>query len=820
MRGTGNPKPFRLRARGAGSAQRDYVTIGEMRQPQTASAFAEPSNAHDFAETAYTLESMAMELRERAARANASEPTVLIIAYGVDAKRIVAAVKATGLRTCLGVPAGSRRDAAAKAADAVVAIGDRDDESALLNAHDALVAIDETHADVVLTCGAAETLGESGLFVARAAKRGARVFRPVSSGAVSLGWIVCAAPDAPMPEERWQTCRACGRAFDETEFQAAGCRCPSCGSYARMTAAQRLASVLDEGSFEAWDEPAAETDPLAFPGYLEKLVKIRERTDVDEGVCTGAGRIAGLPVAVGVMDSTFMMGSMGSVVGERLARLFERATEERLAVVVFTASGGARMQEGIVSLMQMAKVSAAVARHSEAGLLYVSVLTDPTTGGVTASFALQGDIVLAEPGALIGFAGQRVIRDTIRQELPEGFQTAEFMLAHGLIDDVVARGELRSRLANLIGLHHRNGRDHVPAPGRRDVVVDYASIMSSLAQQRASYNAVTYAAPDNLVVPSVSKREIKAAMRAAKRTLRRTLQAAIDLDEGQDDCAFEGCAPRADRPVGKRLAPRSGAASERPAWECVLAARDTHRPTGASYIAAIVDGFVELHGDRCYADDAAIVAGIGWLGGTPVTVIAQEKGCDVKERVRRNFGCAQPEGYRKALRLMRQAEKFNRPVVCIVDTQGALCGIGAEERGQGGAIADNLLTMARLRVPIVSVLVGEGGSGGALALAVSDRVAMQRNAVYSVLSPEGFASILWKDAKRAPEAAEVMKMTAADCLHLGVVDAVLDEGESAAVDPEAARQAVAAYVRAALSELTSLPIDELLARRYARFRVF
>ena len=254
------------------------------------------------------------------------------------------------------------------------------------------------------------------------------------------------------------------------------------------------------------------------------------------------------------------------------------------------------------------------------------------------------------------------------------------------------------------------------------------------------------------------------------------------------------------------------------AWRSVQLARNTHRPTARFYLERLVDGFVELHGDRTFGDDGAVVAGLGWLAGRPVTVIAQEKGADLKERIARNFGCPQPEGYRKSLRLMRQAEKFGRPVVCLVDTQGAFCGMEAEERGQGNAIADNLLALAGLRVPVVSVLLGEGGSGGALALALADRVAMQEHAVYSVLSPEGFASILWKDRTRAPEAAAVMKMSAPEAHSMGIVDDVLSEGPAPAHEnPEAAAENVRAYVQGVLEGLADVPAEALVDARRARF---
>ena len=211
------------------------------------------------------------------------------------------------------------------------------------------------------------------------------------------------------------------------------------------------------------------------------------------------------------------------------------------------------------------------------------------------------------------------------------------------------------------------------------------------------------------------------------------------------------------------------------AYEKVLLARAKDRPTGLSYIENIFQDFIELHGDRRFADDPAIVGGLATLGGRPVTVIVMEKGKDMRERVKRNFGSPNPEGYRKALRLMEQAEKFRRPVVCFVDTAGAFCGMGAEERGQGQAIAENLLAMAGLKTPIVSVLIGEGGSGGALALALADRVWILENAVYSVISPEGCASILWKDSKKVKDAADCLRLTAQDMLELGVVEQVIAE---------------------------------------------
>ena len=249
------------------------------------------------------------------------------------------------------------------------------------------------------------------------------------------------------------------------------------------------------------------------------------------------------------------------------------------------------------------------------------------------------------------------------------------------------------------------------------------------------------------------------------------------------------------------------------AMEQVTAARAKNRPTGKQIIDALITDFFELHGDRRFADDPALVAGIGFLRDMPVTVIAQEKGTDTKDKIHRNFGSSNPEGYRKALRLMRQAEKFNRPVICLVDTSGAFCGIGAEERGQGQAIAENLIEMMALRVPIISVLIGEGGSGGALGLAVADRVWMMEQAIYSVISPEGCASILWKDAKKVAQAADCLKLTAQDMHQFGVVEKIIPEQEGSITT-------LGESLYETLTALHKIDVDTRLEARYQRFRKF
>ncbi|WP_284199215.1 acetyl-CoA carboxylase carboxyltransferase subunit alpha [Alicyclobacillus sacchari] len=488
-----------------------------------------------------------------------------------------------------------------------------------------------------------------------------------------------------------------------------------------------------------------------------------------EGALAGKGEIDGMPVVMAVMDPGFMMGSMGSAVGEKLTRAMERACVERKPLILFTASGGARMQEAILSLMQMAKTSVALRRMHECGVLFVSVITHPTTGGVSASFASLGDIIIAEPGAMFGFAGRRVVEQTMRQKLPDDFQTAEFNLKHGMVDKVVHRKQMRDALAAIVRIHTARGG---PMPTELDFEKPIAELQNKIA-------------------------ELKSFMEKNGLDLQGELRKLEERLEELTETTYANLT----------------------AWQRVQLARQIGRPTTLDYIKGMCDEFLELHGDRHFADDPTIVGGIGLVAGHPVTVIGHQKGRDTKENIRRNFGMANPEGYRKALRLMRQAEKFGRPVVFFIDTPGAYAGMSAEERGQSVAIAENLLEMAGLRTPTVSIVTGEGGSGGALGLGITDRIFMLDYAWYSVIAPESAAAILWKDSKLGPKAAEVMRLTAADLLDLGIVDGVIAEPRGGAQkDPKAMVQMVRDKVVETLRELSQISIDELLAARYHKYR--
>ncbi len=548
------------------------------------------------------------------------------------------------------------------------------------------------------------------------------------------------------PQEEQIVCKNCGEAVSKEQVIRKKYICPKCNYYFRVRTNNRLRMVVDEDSFTPWfvQETSDVINPLDFPMYEQKVQDTREKTGLTEGVTVGKGTIYGMEAVLGVCDARFLMGSMGHVVGERIAAAVERATEERLPVILFCCSGGARMQEGIISLMQMAKTSAAFKQHAKAGLLYISVLTDPTTGGMTASFAMLGDVILAEPGALIGFAGPRVIEQTIGQRLPEGFQRAEFQLQHGFVDRIVERKDLKLTLYQLLKCHAVSGVANFDPMREND---NYEP--TELMRERAS-------------------RE-----------------------------------------------------KEKSAWEKVREARQMSRLQTKDYIAAVFDDFMELHGDRYFRDDPAIIGGIAWLDGQPVTVIGIQKGSSIAECAARNYGMPSPEGYRKALRLMKQAEKFGRPIITFVNTSGAYPGMEAEENGQGEAIARNLYEMSDLHVPTFTFMIGEGGSGGALALAVSNEVWMLEHAVYSILSPEGFASILWKDGRRAKEAASVMKITAQDLLSLGVIDGIIPEfGGADQAACESIARAMKRELKRFLRDNRKKSGEELAAARYERFRKF
>jgi len=550
-------------------------------------------------------------------------------------------------------------------------------------------------------------------------------------------------------QAEWTKCPSCDAFVYHKRLRRNLGVCPECNFHFRLAVRQRLEQLLDDGSLVDLSDEIEPLDALSFADskpYVERIAAAQRKTGNREGALYGTATIDGHPVVVAAMDFAFIGGSMGSGVGEAITRAAELALETRTPLLTITASGGARMQEGCVSLMQMAKTSQAIARLNEEGVLFISLLTDPTYGGVTASFATLGDVLVSEPSSYVGFAGPKVIEQTIRQQLPDGFQTAEFLLDHGMLDIVEPRENLRQTLRKLLALH-------------------------ALAESARSET--------------------------------------------------DGLHERLPEVDGSEPVSDPSTLQKRAAWDVVQLARHTERPNTLEYVGFVFDDFQELNGDRLFDQDAAIVCGVARLGELAVVVVGHQKGHTTGEMMERNFGMPQPDGYRKALRLMRYAARFGMPIVTFVDTPGAYPGVGAEERGQSIAIAQSIMEMSRLPVPIVTIVTGEGGSGGALALAVGDRVLIMENAYYSVISPEGCSTILFKDAAQAARAAEALRLTAPDLVRLGIMDAVVPEpADGAHTDPPAAAANVKAAVSSCLRELLGISPEALLERRYDRFRAF
>lgn len=534
-------------------------------------------------------------------------------------------------------------------------------------------------------------------------------------------------------------CPKCGADLSDDRLWKQYGVCANCRHHTRMGAWDRVRLLVDKGSFEEINQNLVSVDPLEFTDsqpYRDRVLKAREKTGLNEAVLSGRAKIRGIEFVVAVVDFGFLGGSMGSVAGEKIALAFEHAIDRKIPIVTVVASGGARMQEGMLSLVQMAKTAAAAQRAHDAGVPYISIVTDPTTGGMYASYVSQGDIMLAEPGALIGFAGPRVISGTMPDDQKDKAiesHSAEYLLEHGFLDAIIDRTRLRDTLSVILRVIARSNQE---LPETKQPVVN--------ARREAS-------------------------------------------DEASDE-----------------------------AWDMVQIARRQDRPTALDYIHRIFPQFVELHGDRTYGDDPAVVAGLGELGGRGVVIVGLERGHGDD---RRRGGQALPEGYRKALRMIRLARSLDCPLVTFIDTPGAFLGIESEERGLAAALSECLAQMSVLPVPVIPVIIGEGGSGGALALGVGDRILMQENAIYSVIAPEGAAAILFRDPDRAPELAELLKITARDCVRLRVADALVAEPEPGAhADPDFAAGMLRDALLWALSDVQEMSGEKLVEERYKKFR--
>jgi acyl-CoA carboxylase subunit beta len=503
--------------------------------------------------------------------------------------------------------------------------------------------------------------------------------------------------------------------------------CPACGHHAPLTAAQRIEQLADRASFEEYDRHLWSGNPLRFSdgvtSYDKQVAEAQAATGLLDAVVTGRARVMGTAVVLAVFDFRFLGGSMGSVVGEKVARALDAGRRERLPVVTVCASGGARIQEGMVALFQMAKTTLCAARLREQGVPLLTVLADPTMGGVLASFAGMGDVILAEPHARISFVGPRVHEKAIGDAVPPG--TAEFALQHGTVDAIVSRDRLRPVIGHLAAALGPQGK-----------------------------------------------------IRTAKRAPSRPSQ-------------FEG--------------------STRPVWETVELARHPQRPSGRELALKVFNDVFELHGDRGGEDDDSILAGIGNLQGRRVVIVAQD-------RHSANGGRTRPSGYRKAQRAFTLAERFSIPLVTLVDTPGAATDAAAEAGGITVAVAESLARLGRLRTVALNVVVGEGGSGGALALSVGDRLLMMENAIFSVIGPEAASSILYHDAGHAHELAAMLKLTARDLFGLRLVDRVVPEQPAGHEAPDVMATMLRQALVAELASVEGMTMQTLLSHRETKFR--
>ena len=499
--------------------------------------------------------------------------------------------------------------------------------------------------------------------------------------------------------------------------------CKTCGNNSYITAKQRIANISDENTFK--ELTFNKIDISKKCNYEDKINKAKENTDLNEAILIGTCSIGGIKVVLGVMESKFMMGTLSVSVGENITRAFEYATDNKLPVILFCASGGARIQEGLFSLVQMAKVNAAIKRHSDKGLLYISCLTNPTMGGVTASFGLLGDINIAEKNSQIGFAGKSIIENLYNDILDNNFQTEQYNENNGMIDIIADRKDIRSILLDLLKMINNN----------------------------------------NKVVRIDNKDENKSIT--------------------NDDLLG----------ILKNV-------------------RDIDRFKGKDYLISIFDKYIELKGDRINSNDTSILSGIGNIENKSFIFNIQNKGRTLKENKETNYGLTRPEGYRKALRISKLAEKFNIPIINIIDSAGADPSIYSEENGQARAIADCLYTFSDLKTIILSIVVGEGSSGGALALSVCDSIGMLQKSIYTVISPEAYLKIMHKEEQVSNELLKSMRFTANDLFEDKIIDEVISESDNLDYNVNNIKN----FILNKYEILRKQDIQELINNRYERIR--
>jgi len=508
--------------------------------------------------------------------------------------------------------------------------------------------------------------------------------------------------------------------------------CPFCRFHYTVTARERIELLVDKETFKETYKYVKTVEPLSFSRrnrYRKFLEQDQNRTGLTEAAVAGKCRIGDVETMLIVLDFGFMGGTMGSVVGEKVSMAFENAARRGIPAVAVVSGGGVRIQEGVLSLMQMAKTVTAANRLRDGEVPFIVVLANPSTGQAYASFANLADVILAEPGSLIGLSPLRTLREVSKTPLPLDAHTAEAHVGHGLLDNVVDRENLQPRIASIL------------------------QILTAQKHGKSNHKNLLKSEPE-------------------------------ECDEVEP-------------------------------WEAMTAARNSERPQASSYFRSILDPFIELRGDRLNSDDRSVVTGIGFMDGLAVAVIGQQRRTLVEGERYHVF----PDGLRKAQRLIDLASRFKLPLVTLIDTQGADPGLEAEEQGIGNAIARTLSSMLTVPTPMVSVVIGEGGSEGALALGLSDRILMQQFAIYSPISVNHTLGAAHHDHMLDREAAEALMLTAHDCLELGIADEVVPEPDKGShVDPHEASAVLQTAILTNIFQLSKMSEGKLLKRRYKKFR--
>ena len=508
--------------------------------------------------------------------------------------------------------------------------------------------------------------------------------------------------------------------------------CPFCRFHYTVTARQRIELLADKGSFKESYKYVSSMDPISFSRrsrYKKLFTQDQTRTGLTEAAVTGVCRIGDTEVMLIVLDFGFMGGTMGSVVGEKISMAFENAARRGIPAVAVVSGGGVRIQEGVLSLMQMAKTVTTANRLRDEEVPFIVVLANPSTGQAYASFANLADVIMAEPGSLIGLSPLRTLKEVSKVPLPLDAHTAEAHVGHGLLDNVVDRENLQPRISALL------------------------RILTAHKHGKSNHRILLKSEP-------------------------------IECDAVEP-------------------------------WEAVTAARNSERPQAIAYFRSMMDPFIELRGDRLNSDDRSIVAGLGFMDGQPMAVIGQQRRPLVEGERYHVF----PDGLRKAQRVIDLASRFKLPLVTLIDTQGADPGLEAEEQGIGNAIAKTLSSMLAVPTPMVSVVIGEGGSEGALALSLSDRILIQQYAVYSPMSVNHTLGAAHHDYSLDRETAEALMLTAHDCRELGIADEIVPEPEGGAhVDPREASSVLQTAILTNLVQLAKMSQGKLLKNRYHKFR--